>query len=100
MWVPDRAFATMVVDECSAFPHGEHDDLVDTVSQDFLHLRNSGVILRACCRLRSAYAGRRWPGQTEPTVGRCVTQSQRWTLVQLDFEAQVCTECTELGLHG
>jgi predicted phage terminase large subunit-like protein len=46
VWVPDRKFAEMVVDECSAFPHGEHDDLVDTVSQAFLHLRTAGVITR------------------------------------------------------
>ncbi len=37
-------FAQMVVDECSTFPSGAHDDLVDTTVQALLRFRQSGML--------------------------------------------------------
>lgn len=39
-----RKDAEMVVDSCSMFPNGEHDDLVDTVSQAILYLKEKGIL--------------------------------------------------------
>ena len=38
-----RPWADMVIDECAAFPVGQHDDLVDTVTQALRYFRDSGV---------------------------------------------------------
>lgn len=38
-----RPFADMVIDECAAFPVGQHDDLVDTCSAALKHFRDMGV---------------------------------------------------------
>jgi len=27
VWAPDQKFAEEVIEECAAFPHGDHDDL-------------------------------------------------------------------------
>lgn len=43
VYAPDRPWSEMVQDECSIFPKGKHDDLVDSVSQALLHLRRMGV---------------------------------------------------------
>jgi len=32
IWAPDMRFAEEVVEECAAFPHGDHDDLVDSMT--------------------------------------------------------------------
>jgi len=40
----DRRFAEEVIEECAAFPFGEHDDYVDTVTQSLLRFRQSGLI--------------------------------------------------------
>lgn len=40
IWCPDRKWAEDVIDECAAFPTGEHNDLVDTCTQAWLWLRN------------------------------------------------------------
>jgi predicted phage terminase large subunit-like protein len=45
MWVPDRAWAAAMIDQCKDFPNGDHDDLVDTVTQALLHLRKAAVIV-------------------------------------------------------
>ena len=29
IWAPKQKFAEEVIEECAAFPHGDHDDLVD-----------------------------------------------------------------------
>jgi predicted phage terminase large subunit-like protein len=43
MW---RDFAGMVIDEVSIFPHGSHDDLVDTTSMAMRYLRDNGFMIR------------------------------------------------------
>ncbi len=42
IYAPDRAFATMVIDQCAVFPKGSKDDLVDSTSQALRWLRDSG----------------------------------------------------------
>ena len=44
VWVPDRRWAKDVVEEVVAFPVGEHDDYVDTMTQALLRFRNGGFI--------------------------------------------------------
>ena len=43
---PDKAWAQLVIDECSDFPAGKNDDLVDSTSQALLYLRTQGLIKR------------------------------------------------------
>lgn len=44
VWRPERRFAEEVMVECAEFPHGEHDDYVDSVVQAMLRFRNGGFI--------------------------------------------------------
>ena len=44
VWVPDTRWAEEVVEECAAFPAGEHDDYVDTVTQALRRFREGGFI--------------------------------------------------------
>lgn len=44
VWAPDTKFANDVIDECAAFPNGEHDDYVDTVTQALARFRNGGFV--------------------------------------------------------
>ena len=30
IWAPEQKFAEEVIEECAAFPNGDHDDLVDS----------------------------------------------------------------------
>jgi len=46
VFAPDKKWAQMTIDQCSAFPRAKHDDLVDTVSQALKHLRSIGMIKR------------------------------------------------------
>lgn len=44
VWAPDTRWAEEVIDEVAAFPSGEHDDLVDTVSQALMRFRQGGFV--------------------------------------------------------
>jgi len=44
VWVPKRAWANEVIEECAEFPNGEYDDYVDTVSQALARFREGGFI--------------------------------------------------------
>ena len=44
VWAPDTRWAEEVVEECAAFPAGEHDDYVDTVTQALRRFREGGFI--------------------------------------------------------
>jgi predicted phage terminase large subunit-like protein len=44
VWAPDTRWAREVIEEVAAFPNGEHDDYVDTVSQALLRYRQGGFI--------------------------------------------------------
>ena len=39
-----RKFAEEVIEECAAFPLGEHDDLVDSMTQAVMRFRQGGFI--------------------------------------------------------
>lgn len=44
VWAPSRRFAEELIEECAAFPGGEYDDYVDTVSQALIRFRKGGLI--------------------------------------------------------
>ena len=46
VYAPDRLYADMVIKQCSLFPKGSKDDLVDTVSMAMRYLRDAGFALR------------------------------------------------------
>lgn len=47
IYAPDRVWADMVINQCSVFPKGKHDDLVDTVSMAVRHIRETGMLVRS-----------------------------------------------------
>jgi predicted phage terminase large subunit-like protein len=44
VWVPGTRWADELVEEVASFPSGEHDDLVDSLSQALLRFRRGGFI--------------------------------------------------------
>jgi predicted phage terminase large subunit-like protein len=61
-----RDFASMVVDEVAVFPHGSHDDLVDSTSMAMRYLRDNGFMVRGEekeleDREEMVYSGRQLP---------------------------------------
>jgi predicted phage terminase large subunit-like protein len=50
VWVPNTSWAEELVEEVASFPSGEHDDLVDSMTQALLRYRRGGFI-----RLESDY---------------------------------------------
>ena len=47
VWAPQTRWADELIDDVASFPAGEHDDLVDTVSQAMLRYRQGGFIRTA-----------------------------------------------------
>lgn len=47
IWAPETRWADEVIEECAAFPLGENDDYVDTVTQALLRFRQGGYIRSA-----------------------------------------------------
>ena len=44
IWAPDESWAHEVIEECAAFPNGEHDDLVDSTTQALMRYRQGNFI--------------------------------------------------------
>ena len=44
IWAPEKSFAEEIIEECAQFPNGEHDDLVDSMTQAVLRFRQGGFI--------------------------------------------------------
>jgi predicted phage terminase large subunit-like protein len=45
IWAPkSKQFAQEVIEECAEFPHGEHDDLVDSTTQAIMRFRQGGLL--------------------------------------------------------
>ena len=44
IWAPDHRFAEEVVEECAAFPYGDNDDLVDSMTQAVMRFRQGGFV--------------------------------------------------------
>jgi len=45
VWAPDANFAEEMIEECAAFPNGDHDDLADTMTQAILRFRQGGFVI-------------------------------------------------------
>ena len=43
---PMQEFAEEVIEECAAFPYGDHDDLVDSTTQAIMRFRQGGFVLQ------------------------------------------------------
>ena len=39
-----QRFAEEVIEECAAFPFGDHDDLVDSTTQAIMRFRQGGIL--------------------------------------------------------
>lgn len=44
VWVPNRNWAEELIEEVAAFPSGEHDDMVDSMTQALLRYRKGGFL--------------------------------------------------------
>jgi predicted phage terminase large subunit-like protein len=44
IWCPDTRFAHELIEETADFPNGDHDDLVDSMSQALIRYRQGGFI--------------------------------------------------------
>ena len=44
IWAPQTRWADEVIEEFASFPAGEHDDLVDAMTQALLRFRQGGLV--------------------------------------------------------
>jgi predicted phage terminase large subunit-like protein len=44
VWAPDTVFADEMIEEVAAFPNGEHDDLVDSMTQALMRYRQGNFV--------------------------------------------------------
>ena len=44
IWAPEQKFAEEAIEECAAFPYGDHDDLVDSMTQAVMRFRQGGFV--------------------------------------------------------
>ena len=44
VWAPEKKFADEVIEECAAFPNGDHDDFVDSMTMALIRFRQGGFI--------------------------------------------------------
>lgn len=44
VWAPEEKFADEVIEECAAFPNGDHDDFVDSMTMALIRFRQGGFI--------------------------------------------------------
>jgi phage uncharacterized protein (putative large terminase), C-terminal domain len=45
VWAPDEPFADELIEEVAAFPNGEHDDLVDSMTQALMRYRQGNFVV-------------------------------------------------------
>tara|TARA_B100002003_G_scaffold211171_1_gene207416 strand:- start:314 stop:1783 length:1470 start_codon:yes stop_codon:yes gene_type:complete len=45
IWAPDQKFSEEVIEECAAFPHGDYDDLLDSMTQAVMRFRQGGFVM-------------------------------------------------------
>ncbi len=43
VWAPEKKWAEELIEECAAFPYGDHDDLVDSMTQALMRYRQVGL---------------------------------------------------------
>ena len=44
VWAPDKRFSEDVIDECAAFPNGDHDDFCDSMTMALIRYRKGGFV--------------------------------------------------------
>ena len=44
VWAPEKKFSEDVIDECAAFPNGDHDDYCDSMSMALIRYRKGGFV--------------------------------------------------------
>ena len=44
IWATDDKYCEEVIEECAAFPYGDHDDLVDSMTQAVMRFRQGGFV--------------------------------------------------------
>jgi predicted phage terminase large subunit-like protein len=44
VWAPDKSFADELIEETAQFPNGEHDDLVDSMTQALMRYRQGNFV--------------------------------------------------------
>lgn len=44
VWCPDTDWADELVEECAAFPKGDHDDMVDSTTQALMRFRAGNFV--------------------------------------------------------
>jgi predicted phage terminase large subunit-like protein len=62
VYAPDKDWAEQVIRQCSVFPKGKNDDLVDTVSMSLNHLRQCGMLTRTAERMAELEEAQRFVG--------------------------------------
>ncbi len=62
VYAPDKDWAEQVIRQCSVFPKGKNDDLVDTVSMSLNHMRSVGMLTRAAERMAELEEAQRFTG--------------------------------------
>ena len=68
VYAPDKTWAEQVITQCSTFPKGKHDDLVDTVSMSLRYLRDSGMLARGPEITADVHDSMRYHGADPPPL--------------------------------
>lgn len=62
VYAPNKDWAEQVIRQCSVFPKGKNDDLVDTVSMSLNHMRSVGMLTRTAERMAELEEAQRFHG--------------------------------------
>lgn len=68
VFAPDKDWSELVIRQCSVFPKGKNDDLVDTVSMGIGHLRQIGLLTRAPERIAELEDAQKFEGHNETAL--------------------------------
>jgi phage terminase large subunit-like protein len=44
VWAPETEWAEELIEECAAFPNGDHDDMVDSTTQAMMRFRQGNFV--------------------------------------------------------
>ena len=58
VWAPEKKFADELIEECAAFPHGEHDDFCDSMTMALIRFRRGGFLTLDSDEADDTYAPR------------------------------------------
>ncbi len=64
IYAPSTKWAEAVISQIASFPHGKHDDAVDTCSAALRKLRTMGMLVRAPERMADIEGAKRYVGQS------------------------------------